>query len=85
MEQDFNAGQTDSSVAVEGATTPTGNDRLPPDGETPVRAGMEGTWIVVAISMMSLEWCPFEFATYDEALNFWNTEGGYLCKNHTPV
>ena len=85
MEQDLNAGQADSSVAVEGATTSTGDDRLPPDGEASIRAGMEGPWVVIAVSIMSLEWCPFMFATYEEALAFWNTEGGYLCKNHTPV
>jgi len=84
MEQDTCAGQADSSVAVESTTTPTGNDRLPPDGETPVRAGVEGTWLVITDSF-DMDYHVYSFSTYRLAYEFWWLEGGYLCKNHTPA
>ena len=85
MEQDLDAGQTDSGVAVESTTTPTGNDRLPPDGETPVRASMEGSWIIWYFHPRYNEWWPEMFYTYQSAIIRWRETGGYLCKNHTPA
>ena len=81
MEQNLDAGQTDSSVAIEGATTPTGNDRLPPDGETPVRAGMEGPWVVWVIPHGRSSWVPVFFPRLQEAYWYWIDNGGYLCKS----
>jgi len=81
MEQDHYTRQTDSSVAVESPTVAAGNDRLPPDGQTSIRDGMEGPWIVWMIPRGRSTWEPVFFLKFQEAYWYWVNNGGYLCKS----
>lgn len=84
MGENIEAGPTGTCVATEEPTTQSGVTRLQTTGQQSVDQAQNGPWIVWELVAWQ-GYMPIKFSRYIDAVRYWARNGGYLCKNHTPV